>query len=431
MSPQRSRKSVVEIGGQQIELSAPGLKQIRRKLTTHLYWAADEAEVCKGYLPRTVRIHVDLSLSEPEAVSATCAIIEDICQREQQAMLSWADGNRDDRKRLKPRFDGTIGSLAQLYKSDPESGFQYIKANSQANYSEWLTIVEKTIGHLRISFVPAKYFRTCFEGWVKPAKEGGPERERRAYGCIQMVRVLLDYGIQADLPACRKLRDAMEKIRFPTRAPRDETMLYAQAKAVVEMCLRENNKSMALAQAIQWDTMMRQRDVIGQWRFEPEDHQLKPGEIRKGKLVWSGLTIDKIVPGGLLEVRTSKKGQPVLHLIDECKLVMHVIPFIDRSVPNAPVAVTSQGQPWGDHRAFGKAWRRYADKAGLPKTVWNMDARASGVTEASAGGAKDDDIASNVGHASKLTTRRIYKRKAPQISRRVQESRRAARAAEE
>ncbi|MBI1201944.1 MAG: hypothetical protein GC182_05480 [Rhodopseudomonas sp.] len=427
MSTLRPRKSILEIGDQRVELDAPGLKVIRRKLERNVYWAVDEAEEFKGYKPRTVRIHVDLNARTPEGVHATASTIEEICAREQQALLSWADGNLHDRKRLAARFDGTLRSVIELYRSDPESGFQDLKGNTQENYEDWLRIVEETIGSRRVDCISPKWFRTCYRRWREPAQKGGPERVRRAYGCIQMVKVVLDLGVQSDLPHCQRLRVGMEKIRFGKNAPREETMSYDQAKAIVDFCLSKKNVAMALSQATHWDTMLRQKDVIGQWRSETDDYVLKPGEIRKGGLVWSGLTLDMIAPGKTLVVRTSKTSQPVVHLIDECQLIMRCLPFIDRSVPNAPVAQSSRGTPWHDHRAFGKAWRRYAKEAGIPPAVWNMDTRASGITEATAGGANDDDLASSAGHGSKATTRRVYKRKAPAISKRVQESRRAAR----
>lgn len=423
----RPRNSILEIGDQRVELDAPGLKVIRRKLEKNVYWAADEAEEFKAYKPRTVRIHVDLDASTPDGVHATVSTIAEICQREQQAMLSWADGNLPDRKRLAARFDGTFRTLIEAYRSDPESGFQDLKANTQGNYEDWLDIVEETIGSRRLDCISPKWFRTCYRRWREPAQKGGPKRVRRAYGCIQMVKVVLDFGVQSDFQHCQRLRTGMEKIRFGKNPPREETMTYDQAKSIVDLCQGKKNISMALVQAIHWDTMLRQKDVIGQWRPEPDDYVLKPGEIRKGRFVWSGLTLDMIAPGKTLVVRTSKTSQPVVHLIDECKLIMSCMPFIDRSIPNAPVAQSSRGTPWNDHRAFGKAWRRYAKGAGVPPAVWNMDTRASGITEATVGGATDDDLASTAGHASKAITRRVYKREAPEISQRVQQSRRSAR----
>ena len=121
---QRHRKSCLEIGGVEHELDAPGLKLIRRGLLSNVYWACDESEEFKGYRPRTVRIHVDLSVADPHEVAAVIATVEEICNREQQAMLAWADGNIDDKQRLGPKYDGTLRSLIDLYKSDKELSYQ-------------------------------------------------------------------------------------------------------------------------------------------------------------------------------------------------------------------------------------------------------------------------------------------------------------------
>jgi hypothetical protein len=426
----KSQRNTIAVGGHEYKIVAPGLKVIRRKFVSNVYWAAAEAEEFLSYRPRTVPIHVDLAVTDPDAVAALIATVEGICQREQQAMLAWADGAVTDKQRLRAKFDGTLGSVIELYRSDEESGFTQIKANSKDNYEEWLAIVDRTIGARRLDCLSPKYFRGCHSRWAAPEVEGSPRRLRRAYGCIQMVKVVLNYGIEADLPHCRRLREGMEHIRFPRNPPRDETMSYSHASAFVDTCLQSGNVSMGLCQAIQWDCMLRQKDVIGEWRVAGADYALSPGEIRQGGRVWSGLTLDLIMPGKTLTVRTSKTSQPVVHLLDECELIMRCMPHIDRSIVNAPVAVSSQGMPWSDHRAFGKAWARIAKLAGIPKGVWNMDSRASGVTEAAAGGASDDDLASNAGHRGKGITRRVYKRGAPEISKRVQRTRHSARLTE-
>ena len=108
-------------------------------------------------------------------------------------------------------------------------------------------------------------------------------------------------------------------------------------------------------------------------------------------------------------------------------MVVRCVEALDRTDPFKPVAARPDGEPWGDRQAFSKAWRKYAKAAGIPNSVWNLDNRASGITEAAGAGASDDDLASNAGHAGKGITRRVYKRKAKQISERVQEKRRVER----
>lgn len=151
---------------------------------------------------------------EPSDVAAVIATVEEICHREQQAMLAWADGHVDDKERLKPKFDGTMGSLIELYKSDKESSYQRLKENTRGSYAEWLDIVKKTIGLRRLDRIQPIWLRTCYDNWATPEVEGGPLRTRRAYGCIQMVKALLTYGVEASNQQAGRLRAGMETLRF-------------------------------------------------------------------------------------------------------------------------------------------------------------------------------------------------------------------------
>jgi hypothetical protein len=214
---------------------------------------------------------------------------------------------------------------------------------------------------------------------------------------------------------------------FEKNPPREEIMSFQQAEAIVDVCLKADDVSMALTQAVAFDCMFRQGDIRGDWREVAPSYELLPGEVRRGAKVWSGMTIDQLQPDGVLSVRTSKTGQPVAHAIGKCTLVMRCLERLDRSNPLAPVAARPDGKPWADRQSFSKAWRKYATAAGLPKNVWNMDNRASAITEAAAAGASDDDIASTGAHDNKRTTRAIYKRQARQISERVQAARQASR----
>jgi hypothetical protein len=92
-------------------------------------------------------------------------------------------------------------------------------------------------------------------------------------------------------------------------------------------------------------------------------------------------------------------------------------------MPRMLVAHRADGTPWPSHMAFGKHWRVYADQAGVPKSVWNMDNRAGGITEAAAAGASHDDLAGAGAHATKKTTQIIYIRGAEEMSTRVQDAR--------
>jgi hypothetical protein len=425
VTTRRTRPGTIFIAGREVAVSAPGLKQIKRKDRVDLYWAKDENPLFADYSPATVRIHVDLSDS-----NATQKI-EDICQREQDAMFLWLeDKGSGDKERLKPKFNGTFGSLCDLYESDEESGYADLQGNTKLSYKDSLKIIRNDIGLRRIDLVAPKYFRTCYRSWRKPAQEGGEERVRRAHGAIGQIKIVLGYGIEANHFAshCDRLLKALSKMRFAKNPPRGVTMTFEQSKAIVCEALVDADASTALVQALQYECFLRQIDIVGKSRVEPANYVLKPGEIRRGKKVWRGMTVGMILNDDkLLRVRTSKTAQFVAHAIEKCELVMMCLEKMEPIDPDRPVACRADGSPWTDHRDFGKHWRAYANKAEVPKNVWNMDNRASGITEATAAGAAHDDLASGAAHASKSTTQKIYMRGAREISERVQSSRQAFR----
>jgi hypothetical protein len=414
----RRRSAKLVVAGRVVAVSAPGLKQIKRRGRVDLYWAKDEDPMCADYCPATVRIHVDLSASD--AVQK----IEDICQREQDAMLQWLEkGTGGDKERLKSKFNGTFASLCDLYESDEESGYADLQGNTKNSYKDSLKIIRNDIGQRRIDLVAAKYFRTCYRNWRKPAKEGGEERVRRAHGAIGQIKILLGYGMEANyfVAHCDRLLKALSKMRFAKNPPRGITMTFEQAKAITAEALDVGDVSTAMVQALQYECFLRQIDIVGKSRVEPIGYNLKPGEIRSGKKVWSGMTIAMILNDEkMLRVRTSKTAQYVAHSIEDCELVMMCLDKLGPMDPDRPVACRADGSPWPDHRAFGKHWRIYADKADVPKRVWNMDNRASGITEATAAGVSHDDLANSAAHASKATGRKVYMRGAKEISERVQ-----------
>lgn len=170
---------------------ARGLKQIKRKDRLDLYWVRDESPLFVDYKPATVRIHIDVSNLDAKQK------IEDVCQCEQDAMLLWLDeGAHGDWERLKPKFNGTFGSLCDLYESDEESGYADLQGNTKLSYQDSLKIIRNDIGLRRIGLVALKYFRTCYRAWKKPAQEGGEERVRRAHGAIGQIKIVLGYGMR-------------------------------------------------------------------------------------------------------------------------------------------------------------------------------------------------------------------------------------------
>jgi integrase len=259
-----------------------------------------------------------------------------------------------------------------------------------------------------------------------------PRAALERYGAIKAFKILLNYGIESKIPECRQLRQDLAEIRFAKNPPRNAILSLEQVEAFVGECIkrgRSNSVSekerrlflrMALTVAIQFECTLRQVDVIGQWEPAGNDYHALPGEVLHRGRVWRGMTMDMISLDDDLAIRTTKTGQPVVHALAGCELVVRCLQELSLSDRSGPVAIRRDGLPWYDSNQFAKAWRKIARDIGIPDEIQNRDSRASGISEASEAGASDDDIAMGAGHAHKSTTQRIYKREGHEASIRVQ-----------
>jgi len=142
---------------------------------------------------------------------------------------------------------------------------------------------------------------------------------------------------------------------------------------------------------LQFETTLRQRDVIGEW--EP----IAPGAERSGILLngrrWvNGLTWSDISP----ELTFVVAHDPFVYSI------LSRVPAHQRIGPL--IIDEKAGRPYAAH-AYTREWRSIARATGVPDHVWDMDARASGMLEGDEAGADLDMLRSAAGHTRASTTR--------------------------
>jgi len=183
---------------------------------------------------------------------------------------------------------------------------------------------------------------------------------------------------------------------------------------------------MALAQALQFESTLRQWDVIGEWIRDPGSSTRRGEGWRWAKgLVWAD--IDR---GRILRKRTSKTEAAVVIDLNEYPFVAAEL---DRAIAAwgetpriGPIVIDSKtGEPF-KRRAFAGRWREIARVAGIPDDVWNRDSRAGGITEGADAGADIEDLRQHAGHADARTTQR-YNRRSLAKAKRVAQLRVASR----
>jgi hypothetical protein len=228
--------------------------------------------------------------------------------KQQNAMLAWLDGDVDDKERLAPKYDGTLGSLADCYESDEDSAYQELKENSAEVYKAWLKMVRETVGLRNVSRIVAKDFRRWYRMWEERSTSRGTDGTRQAYGGIQIIRIILNFGSESGIKKCLELRMAMDNMKFRRNPPRNLVLTYAQVRAFLEEAWRLGELFTALVQAIQFEFFLRQNDVIGQWRKIKPGYIAREGDVIIGEKYWPGLRASPKPPKEVCPTMTSSSS---------------------------------------------------------------------------------------------------------------------------
>lgn len=377
------------------KLNAPGLKiRLNKDGTKRLYWCARTDLVTNGYEPETVRLSFDLL--DP----SSRPLIEEACQRLQAEMLEWSSGNERDVL----RFDGTLRGLVRRYQLDSASPYQTVKWNTRRTYDEILVKIDRALGERAVHAIRLEDFHRWYAEAKKPKTEGQPERITKAHNLIRMLRRLFSYGIMAELQGCKRVHEILEQAQFKA-APRRRTVLnFGHVQTFIAGAIKSNRRSLALGTALQFETGMRQKDVIGEW--EPIAESEASGIILNDRRWVNGLTWSDLGADFVISKVTTKTGAMVSHDVKLCPLTLSLLQQVPVDQRVGPVIIDeNSGLPYAAH-GYAREWRAVARKAGIPDSVWNMDARAGAITEAEDAGVDLDIIRGAVGHTQASTTAR-------------------------
>lgn len=295
-----------------------------------------------------------------------------------------------------PTYDGTINSLIVLYRTDENSPYQALKhATKIRDYDPSLRLISKTVGARQIPALRGEDFRRWYREWGK----GG--LTRRAHGAIRKLRSVLSYGVEQKLRGCSQAREILSLIRFATPEPRRVKMEYEHARSICLKAIELGRPSIAITQAIQWDTALRRIHVIGEWLPVQEGDT---GGIIRGKTKWRGLTASDVSGDNVLTVPVTSKGKAATrHDLTACPLVMEVLKVA--SLPSVGPLIVSEktGLPYRENY-YAQDWREIAKAAGVPVDVWSMDSRAGAISEAEEATGDLDAARKMAGHTTTKTT---------------------------
>lgn len=387
---------------------SPGLKQ--RKLSDggfSSYWVASNvSKDIADYPLKTVRLH-----GTDDEISQRCRVLT-------SELKQWLS---DRGKGPQPIFDGTVKSLIAVYRKTEESPYHNVKHNTRHMYDQSLDLLEKTVGARQLKKLTGLDFTRWYNNLKEPAKVGEPERQRRSYKAMQLLRIIVKFGVVANIPECVRLATILQNMEFSAPASRTQHITFAQVEAICAAAIARGKLSIAIAQALQFELTLRQIDVIGIW--EPLDNPEKhTGIIKRGQRWTGGVTWSHIDSNGILTKVTTKTGQLAEHDTKAYPFLRKLLDMVPVEKRIGPIVISENTRFPYRHKQFSEIWRQIADDCGVPKDVWNRDSRAGGVTEGSDAGANIEHLRHHANHSNIATTIR-YDRKTVQKTRTVAELR--------
>jgi hypothetical protein len=388
----------------------------------------------------------------PLPIDADDMQIAELCQVHTARLLAWIEAQQTSDEPGLPRYDGSVLSACQFYQKHPRSHFHKVKPSTRKTYTDSLKVIEGTVGARlirRLTVIDCEYwYEQWRKGVVSKDAEGndviGPERIDRAHDAIAMFRTVLRFLAALRHPDCKQLAEELKLMQFEKGGAREEEMTYAHATAFIKKALElgqagtipyERGLYMAIGVAAQFELLLRQMDIIGEWHLTATDAQkaTKKGALglRFGEETWTGFFTWERIPGWRWRMKTSKSKYRSAAEFDLTKYSL-LFPLLE-AVPHEQRegAIIK-----GEHvlpirvRSYRNWFRTIKLAAGIPDEVWNMDARAGGATEAEESGAGLEAIQGALTHSKKETTLRYIRTRSTKIAA-VADARSKKRAADE
>jgi hypothetical protein len=361
---------------------------------------------------------------------ASDAEIDRLCQEHSARLFDWIE----DRKKAHQAdgllpvitiYDGTIGSACRIYQEHPDSDFHTVKHSTRDTYLVSLRLIIKTIGTRVVKNCTIVDCKRWYREWRKPAIIGrdgagaaifGAERIDRAHDGIAMLRTVLRFMAALRKKDCHQLVEELKLVTFERRGSRELEMTYAMARDFIRTAGELGAKGaipadraryLAIGVASQFEFGVRQLDIIGDYHPMVPAPKLRADipQIRIGTKIWAGYYTWENIPGWRWRTRTSKSKykSPAEFDLTKYDLLMPLLEAVPHDERKGPIVKGEGGLPI--LRAQYSRWfRRIADAAGIPKEVWNRDARPGAATEAENAGVPIELIRDSLNHTRTETT---------------------------
>jgi hypothetical protein len=275
----------------------------------------------------------------------------------------------------------TIADLVAEYIADQDSTFQRLSYKVRVNNGRYLSRIASERGAILISDIKRRTLMHWYRQWSKEGKLPTGQ------AFVGQLRSIFRYGsLYLENVDCHRLSLILDGLKLEVSKARTVRMTSAQAEDIRNTARDVFGlDSIALAQAFQFELLLRQKDVIGEWIPEAEARNAEK-IILNGRAWTAGLRWEEIDADLILRHATSARERRIEvdlkrapMVLEELALLANVqVTALERThLPaSGPIILCElNAWPWFGF-GFRRKWRRIADHAGVPRNIKNMDSRA-------------------------------------------------------
>jgi hypothetical protein len=367
---------------------------------------------------------------------ATEELLEKLCEEHTAKLRLHIEAQNKEPSLTRTRYDGTVLSACRIYQEHPYSPFRTVKHNTRRTYEAYLKLIEHNVGRRLIRNVTVIDVKHWYGEWRKPVvsvdetgKEIiGQDRVDRAHDAVSMLKTVIYFMSAMRHEDCKQLASELERVKFEKGGARDQELTYQQCAAFIRAAIDLGKKGVipvdrslyvAIGVAAQFELMVRQMDIIGEWAPKNANRKLPAGidVVEMDTESWAGFFTWEKIPGWRWRMKTSKSKYRAGAEFDLSRYSL-LLPLLDAVDPSQRTGAIVKGEhnlPVR-YRSYVKWFRRIARAAGIPDEVWNMDSRAGGATEAEEAGATLEAIQGALTHSKQGTTLRYLRKRTKKIA---------------
>jgi hypothetical protein len=267
----------------------------------------------------------------------------------------------------------TLKELIELYRTDPLSSFQKLRYEVRVKHERMLARIAREHGDIQLRNIRNRNLIGWYNEWLDGDKVA------TAHALVTRLRVVFRFGaLMLEDRECDRLLNTLSEARFEKTVPRDQTMTLDQVNAIRETAHHWFGwDSIALVQAFQFELLLQQKDVIGEWVPVEE-----PGESDievKGRKWLRGLRWSNIDENFILRHRIGKRQRLIEVDLRTAPMVMEELAQVAYRSASGPIVLNEvNAWPWTSGE-FRRKWRIVAKHAGIPLSLTNRDSAPPGI----------------------------------------------------